>query len=137
MSWINGILGWKCCGAHFSSLCHSWTRWLTKGDLKQELSGIQITTFLRVNNFRNILKLWSWSFFSICPKFYVDCKNVKKIGENKGGFWDNGVQTCCENFSQFAPENMSSAVKVLPNSPRISNLTKRDLFWLTLSWHNE
>ena len=28
-----------------------------------------------------IFKLWRWSFFSKCTKFYVDCKNAIKIGE--------------------------------------------------------
>ena len=31
-----------------------WTPWLTKDTLKQELSGIQVTTFLGVNNSQNI-----------------------------------------------------------------------------------
>ena len=48
-----------------------------------------------------ILKLGCWSSSSKCFKFYVDSKKAIKIGENVEGFWDNGVWTYCEYFSQF------------------------------------
>ena len=40
--------------ADFSSVWDPLTRLLPKGVLKQELSRIQITTFFRINNYKNI-----------------------------------------------------------------------------------
>ena len=99
LCWVNGKLRWKCCRGDFSIICQPWKRWLTKGVLKQELSGIQVTIFLGVNNFQNISAI-KVIFFSKCAKFYEDCKNAIKIPENVQSFWDNGVGTCCSNFSQ-------------------------------------
>ena len=44
------------------------------------------------------------------------------------GFWDKSIWTCCSNFSQLSGEYMWSAVNVLPNSAKFSDLTKRDGF---------
>ena len=68
-------------------------------------------------------KLWSWSFLSKCVKVCVDSKNAIKIAEKDFNFWDNGVLTCCGNFPQLSWEYMWLAVNVLPNSPKISDLT--------------
>ena len=75
-----------------------------------------------------IFKLSSWSFSWKCTKFYVDCKNAIKNPGNVSDFWDNGVWTCLENFCELWQEYMWAAVYVLPNSPKISHLTKRDVF---------
>ena len=53
LSQSNQKLRWKCCRADFSNIWDPWTRWVSKGVLKQEPSGIQVTTFLEGNNFRN------------------------------------------------------------------------------------
>ena len=74
--------------------------------------------------------------FSKCTKFYVDCKNGKKIWENAWSFWDNGLWTCCGNFSQLWGEYVWLAVNVLPESPQISRLTTRNVFQLNLSCVN-
>ena len=50
----NGKLEENLGPARFSSVFEPLTRWLQKGVLKQELPGIQETTFFGVNNFRNI-----------------------------------------------------------------------------------
>ena len=99
-TWINGNLGYRCCGVDFSSLWDKWTRWLSNGVLKQELLGIQVPHFL--NSIPSeIWTLWSWSFFSKCTKFCVDSNNAINISENVFGFWDNSVWTWCGNFSQL------------------------------------
>ena len=51
---INWKLGWKNCSAAFGSVSEPWTRLLEKGVLKQDLPGIEATTFVGANNFRNI-----------------------------------------------------------------------------------
>ena len=73
-------------------------------------------------------------FFWKCTKFYVDCKNAIKMQVNVSRFWDNGVWTCVENFSDFWREYKWAWVNVLPNSPQISHPTKRVVFQLNLSW---
>ena len=52
MSEINENLGWKNCGSGFRSVWDLLTRWFPKSVLKRELSGIDVTTNLSVNNFR-------------------------------------------------------------------------------------
>ena len=52
------------------------------------------------------IKLWSWSFFSKCAKFYVVFKNAIKISEKAFGFEDIYVWTCCKKLSQIWRENM-------------------------------
>ena len=54
LSHIHGKVAWEHGSADFSSVFDLLTRWFQKGFLKQELSGIQETTFFAVNNFRNI-----------------------------------------------------------------------------------
>ena len=127
LSWLNRKLGWQFYWASFSSVWHPWRHWLSKGFVKQNLSDIQVSTFLGVNDSQNI-KLWSWSFLSKCAKFFVDCKNAIKSWGNCFDFWDNGVWRCCSNFSQLWQEYIWSAVHVLRTRPMISDLIKRDVF---------
>ena len=54
LSKINAKLGWKCFSAGSRSVSHPWNRLLVKSVLKQELTGIEVTTFVGVNNFQNI-----------------------------------------------------------------------------------
>ena len=75
-------------------------------------------------------------FFSKCKKFYIYFKNAIKVSEKICGFWDNNAWNRYKNFSQFWQEYMWSPVKVLTNSPKISNLIKRDVSELTLSGIN-
>ena len=105
LSWANGKFRWKCCPTYFGSVCHPWTGSRTKGVLKQELLGIQVTTFLEVIT-SEIFEQYRWCFFSKCAKFYVDCKNAIENAENIEGFWHNGDWTCCGNFSQLWREYM-------------------------------
>ena len=58
--------------------------------MKQELSGIQETTFFGVNNFK-YLSYEADLFFSKCSTFYVDFNNAIKTRENVFGFEDNCV----------------------------------------------
>ena len=54
---INGKLAKKCCLPDFSSVSDCLAPSLPKGVLKQDDSGIQVTTFFRLNNFQNILAM--------------------------------------------------------------------------------
>ena len=51
---INGKIASEHWRGHFSSALCPLTRWVQKGVLKHEFSGIQETTFFDVNNLRNI-----------------------------------------------------------------------------------
>ena len=51
---INGKLGLNCFSAGSSSVWDTWPRLLAKNVLKQELSGIEVTTFHGVKNFQII-----------------------------------------------------------------------------------
>ena len=79
-----------------------------------------------------MFKLWSWSFFFIMCKILSKFEKFKKILDNVFGLADNDVWTWCQNLSQLWQEYMWLAVNVLPNNPKISDLTKKDVFWLNL-----
>ena len=63
LSRINRKSGWKWCCAGLGSVWDPWTRWLPEGVLKQELLGIQVSTFFGVNSFQNICASNLISFF--------------------------------------------------------------------------
>ena len=82
-------------------------------------------------------KLGTWSFFWKSEKVRVESTNWIKIREKVSDFWGNGLWTCCAKFSQFWWEYMWSEVNVLTNSTEISDLTERDVSYLTFSFANE
>ena len=133
-NWIlfrnNVRLGQKSRHEKFVSVSEPWTRWFTKVLLKRELSGIQVTTFFRVNNFQNI---WAMKLIFVLKmrKILFRFWKCKKNSEKIWGFDENGVWTCCGKFSLLWREFMWSAVNVLPDSPKISDLTKKNVFQLT------
>ena len=86
-----------------------------------------------VSTTSEIFKLWSSSFSSKCSKFHVDLKNAIKITENVFCFWHNCMLTSWWKISLLRQEYMLSTVNLLKHSPKISNLTKRDLSELDLS----
>ena len=55
-----------------------------------------------------------------------------KNPENVFCFWDNGPSNICLNFSMFRRQYLSSVVKVLKNSVKISDQTIADSVQLTL-----
>ena len=58
-------------------------------------------------------------FFSECLKLDVDSRNAIK------------------NFALLKQEYLSSTVNVLTSSPKISNVTKRDVLQLNLTYKNK
>ena len=65
-SLINQKLGWKSGHSEFVSVWGPWKRWFPKGVLKYELSGVQLTTFIAVNNFHDISVMKLICFFKMC-----------------------------------------------------------------------
>ena len=57
----------------------------------------------------------------------------KKNPENVFLFSDNGASSCCVKFSMFRREYLSSVVKVLTNSVKISDQTIADSVPLSFS----
>ena len=55
-----------------------------------------------------------------------------KIREKYSNWWDNNAWSCYGNFSQLWRKYMWSAENVLPNSAKISDLTKREVFFSSL-----
>ena len=127
LSWINGKLEEKCGYAELLSFWDPWTTWVLKGVTKRKLSDIQVTTLFGVNNFQNIWAMKVIFFFKM-EKTLCRFGNAKEIWENIFGFGDNCIWTCSENWTLLRGEFMWSAVNMLPNSPKIPDLTKRDFF---------
>ena len=55
-------------------------------------------------------------------------QNLTKNPKKNFNFGDNGVGTSCGNLFQILQEYMLLPANVLPNSPKISDLTKRNVF---------
>ena len=70
----------------FVSVWESSTRWFTKGVLKREISGIQVTTTFGVNNFQNI---WAMKlvFFLKMRKILFRFQKSKKRFRKCFRFW--------------------------------------------------
>ena len=81
-------------------------------------------------------KLCSSSFFWKCSKFHVDFKKAIKVGHNVLGLLDNFVRTSWVKIFLLRQEYMWSPVNLLKGSPKIPDLTKRDLSVLHLSQIN-
>ena len=72
-------------------------------------------------------------FFSKCSKLYVDSKNAIKYWQKVFEFGDKCIWIASGTFSLLWREYLSLAVNVLTNSSKISDLMKREVFWLNLS----
>ena len=68
------------------------TGWFPKDVLKQEFKGIQVTSFLRMNNFGHI-EAKKVIFLSKCSKSYLNFGNPIKLEENIDDFKDNCLWT--------------------------------------------
>ena len=126
--------------AEFSCFSDHLTRWLPKRVLKQDLSAIQVTTFLALNNFGNIWPM-KMIFSSKTLKISIYLKNAIELAKNVFSFEDNYGWTRCWIFSQLWQEYLWSAVNMLENGSKISDLaknhdTKLKLFDITgkLAW---
>ena len=69
-------------------------------------------------------------FFLNCSKFYRNFKTAKEIWQKAFCFFHSCIWIACVKF-------LSSAVNELTSSPRIPDLTKRDIFELNLSNNDE
>ena len=82
LSEINGNLEWSSCGSSFRSCWDLLTRWLPKSVLKQELPGIQVTTYSGVTNFRKnktMKSIFSSKMPNILCRFCKCNNNFKKV----------------------------------------------------------
>ena len=96
------------------------TRWLPKVFQKQDLLCVSVTTSFGVNNFRNTEAM----------RFIFFLQNVFR-------FVDNCIWIGNGKLSVLWPEYSSSAVNVLKNSPKISDLIKNDFFKLYLAQNDK
>ena len=69
------------------------------------------------------------------PKILFRFEKYQKDLENIFGFGDNGVWIWCGNLSLLSDEFMWSAVNVFPNSPKISDVTEKDVLEFDLVFH--
>ena len=64
-------------------------------------------------------------------------KKAIKFPKSASGFLDNCIRVEFWKFPVLWGENFSSAINVLTNSPKISDLTKREVLQLNLPESNE
>ena len=89
---------------------------LPKGVLKQEPSGIEVTTSFGVNNFGNN-KVMKVTFFSKCAKFHLYFGNAITISEKVFSYEDNCVWPCWGislSSDQKTCDRLSTCSKTVP-----------------------
>ena len=72
-------------------------------------------------------------FFSLCSKLDVDFRNGTKNSKNGFRFYDNCLWIGRSKFQQSRTGYLSLAVNVLTNTPKISHITKGDVFHIRFS----
>ena len=81
------------------------------------------------------LKLWGWTFFSNCYKFYVYSKNAIKYSWKMFRFSDKCIWIGSRKFVLLWLEYLASAKSGLTYCPETTNVTKWHAFQLHL-WQN-
>ena len=76
-------------------------------------------------------------FFFVQFRVLCKFKRCSKNFEKKIFFLDNCVVIGCGKFSLSLKEYLPSAANVLTNSPKILDITKRDIFQLNISQSDE
>ena len=100
---------------------------LSKGVLKRGLLDICLTPSLEVYNFGSTLVVaitFFFKMFKIWCKFQKQNKNAEKVFR----FLDNCPWIGRSNLSQSQTRYLSSEVNVLTNTPKISHITKWNIF---------
>ena len=77
---------------------------------------------------RGIHGRWGSSFLTKYFKFDVDFRNEGKNLEKVICFLENWIWIGCGKFSLIPREYLPSAVNVLTDRPKISHITKRNIF---------
>ena len=75
-------------------------------------------------------KIYECHLFSKCLKFNLDLKNATKKWKNNFGFWDYCIWISIVKMSVLRTGYFSSAANVLPSSPKVLHVNKRDFFQL-------
>ena len=115
----------------FSSVWDPLACWLSNSVLKQCFLDIDLTTSFAVRNFKNawdIRVILSFKIFKISCRFQKGSKN----SEINFCLLYHCIWSDCGNFSLVQREYLWSAVNMLRNSPKISDVTKRVMFQLYL-----
>ena len=111
----------KCCRADFSSVSDFLARWLSNDVLRQGFLNIFLTTSFAVRNSRNTSVVRVIFFFSKSSKFDVNFRNEAKIQKNFF-YWEMCIWIDCDRFSLLQREYLWSAVNMLTNSPKSSDI---------------
>ena len=126
------IWQWCCCW-DINSVSASLPCYLSKGPMKGVFLDFYLSTFFGVCKFKNpsgmrvIVFLTSDIFFQ---NWITTLKMQQKNVEKFFCFRDNCNWRCCNKLSLLRKEYLSSAVNVLPNSPKTLHITKRHFFQL-------
>ena len=103
-----------------------------KGPLRRDFLDIHLTKFFGVRKFKDTSAMRVIYFLKML-KIESKFPNCKKNSEKIFCFWDNCIWKCCNKLSLLRRENLSSAVNVLRNSPKIFiSLTETFSNWI--SW---
>ena len=83
-----------------------------------------------------ILKQWSSTFFWKCSKLYIDSKKALKCSQKVFGLQDKCIWIACWKFPVLWREYVTSLDNGLTYSPKISHMSKSNIFqlYLMLEW---
>ena len=118
LSKINRAVVQKWWLADFGSVWEPLTRWLRKGCLKKDFLNIKVAFFFGDNTFQNTQAMKLMFSFKIIR---IWCRLQKPNEKSCKSFWlwDDNIWYCCGKSSLLWGEYLSSALKVLTNSPNI------------------
>ena len=102
---------------------------LFKGPVKRHFLHIYLTTFSGVCNFGNTSAM-RVIFLCKIVKFNPAFKNAETNSEKVYCFWDNCIGIGCLTLFLLSTEYLSSAVNMLPNTPKTHHITMKYLFQL-------
>ena len=118
----------KCCHAEFTSVWDSSTCWLFRHLSNHVFRNLYFPTYISYEGHL---------FFSKCLKIDIDFGNGGKISQKIIHLSDNCIWIGCGKVSLLGREYLSWAVNVLTKLSRISHITKRDIFQVSLDNSDE
>ena len=127
----------KCPHGDFTSICDTFTCWLSKRFLKQRFLESALTKIFTVCNFGNTLAIAIIFFFSKCLRFNLDCRNGTKNWEEDFRFSNNCIWFGSSKFSQSSIGCLPSALNLLRNISKISSNSTGDIFEINFSQKDE
>ena len=123
----NEKIWWKHCLLNFTSVRDPLTCWLFEAYSELGLFRHLSNQVFHILQFRKCISYAAHLLFSNCLKFDANFRNTTENWEKKLFSLDNWILIGSSKYSVLGRKYWTSAVNVLINSPKISDITKRGI----------